>query len=111
MAKTSYTCVECGYKTPKPLGRCPARVAGGTPPARRLYTYLLAAGLPRFPPTAPPITRAPSQGLLFVPVELLEEALAISDRGLYPPPTDLTGVSLLPSRAWYTSATVTGRPW
>ncbi|RTH01433.1 DNA repair protein RadA, partial [Thermus scotoductus] len=24
MAKTSYTCVECGYKTPKPLGRCPA---------------------------------------------------------------------------------------
>ncbi|ETN88529.1 DNA repair protein RadA [Thermus sp. NMX2.A1] len=24
MAKTSYTCVECGYRTPKPLGRCPA---------------------------------------------------------------------------------------
>lgn len=24
MAKTSYTCVECGYRTPKPLGRCPS---------------------------------------------------------------------------------------
>ncbi|WP_038056311.1 DNA repair protein RadA [Thermus amyloliquefaciens] len=24
MAKTAYACVECGYRTPKPLGRCPA---------------------------------------------------------------------------------------
>ncbi|WP_135255620.1 DNA repair protein RadA [Thermus caldilimi] len=24
MARTSYACVECGYRTPKPLGRCPA---------------------------------------------------------------------------------------
>ena len=23
MAKASYVCVECGYRTPKPLGRCP----------------------------------------------------------------------------------------
>ncbi|MFN4072155.1 MAG: DNA repair protein RadA [Thermus sp.] len=30
MAKTSYTCVECGYRTPKPLGRCPSCGAWGS---------------------------------------------------------------------------------
>lgn len=30
MAKTHYTCVECGYRTPKPLGRCPACGAWGS---------------------------------------------------------------------------------
>ena len=24
MAKATYACVECGYRTPKPLGRCPS---------------------------------------------------------------------------------------
>jgi DNA repair protein RadA/Sms len=30
MAKTSYACVECGYRTPKPLGRCPGCGAWGS---------------------------------------------------------------------------------
>ena len=30
MAKASYACVECGYRTPKPLGRCPGCGAWGS---------------------------------------------------------------------------------
>jgi DNA repair protein RadA/Sms len=30
MAKASYVCVECGYRTPKPLGRCPGCGAWGS---------------------------------------------------------------------------------
>lgn len=30
MAKTAYACVECGYRTPKPLGRCPGCGAWGS---------------------------------------------------------------------------------
>ncbi|WP_234553325.1 DNA repair protein RadA [Thermus caliditerrae] len=30
MAKTHYACVECGYRTPKPLGRCPSCGAWGS---------------------------------------------------------------------------------
>ncbi|GAB5602103.1 DNA repair protein RadA [Thermus sp. FJN-A] len=30
MAKASYACVECGYRTPKPLGRCPSCGAWGS---------------------------------------------------------------------------------
>lgn len=30
MAKSAYRCVECGYRTPKPLGRCPGCGAWGS---------------------------------------------------------------------------------
>ncbi|BAW01296.1 DNA repair protein RadA [Thermus thermophilus] len=42
MAKAAYACVECGYRTPKPLGRCPScgswesfREAAPAPASRR----------------------------------------------------------------------------
>ncbi|WP_457636976.1 DNA repair protein RadA [Oceanithermus sp.] len=63
-SKTSYVCVECGYKAPKPLGRCPscgawgsfrleeagsARATGSAPPAARLrLREVEASAEPRF---------------------------------------------------------------
>lgn len=97
-------------KVEEALGRYPERVAGLTPRARRLYTYLLAAGLARLRRMGRPITRALTQVILFVPVEALAVALDIPVRSLYRALTELKGVGLVASRAWYTPATVHGRP-
>lgn len=96
-------------KVEEALGRS-ERVAGLTPRARRLYTYLLAAGLARLRRMGRPITRALTQVILFVPVEALAVALDIPVRSLYRALTELKGVGLVASRAWYTPATVHGRP-
>ncbi|RTH38005.1 hypothetical protein CSW32_08270 [Thermus scotoductus] len=50
MAKTSYTCVECGYKTPKPLGRCPACGA---------WESFQEVAPPPPPPALPPLPTPP----------------------------------------------------
>ena len=52
MAKASYVCVECGYRTPKPLGRCPGCGAWGS--FKELVQELPRAGpSPRIPELLP----------------------------------------------------------
>jgi DNA repair protein RadA/Sms len=59
MAKASYVCVECGYRTPKPLGRCPGCGAWGS------FKELVQE-----PPRAGPSSRIPE----LLPLSQVDEA-------------------------------------